>query len=311
MEFRRARADDPPDEGLVAGTGAASSRCCTGATCSRRRGLPSLRLLADGGGVNEDVFAYSNRARRRARAGALPQPLRGGPRMDSRLRGVRREARRWLTPAAPDHPRRVARPRPGGRALHALPRSRRRSGVPVPRGRPRGARPVRGAWAYGSRVLLDWREVPEDGRPWGVLCDALARQGTPSLDERLLEHELEPVQHALAAVAEVLPALGQPRRRRAAKARPQERPDGHARRVRATGAHASSSVHASSRAVPGRPSRGSPRPRARRATWPPRSPRPARRSRRCCACPRWPPIGRWRPAPTPGPCCRSPRSTTA
>ena len=46
---------------------------------------------------------------------------------------------------------------------------------------------------YGSRVLLDWHAVHEDGRPWGALCDALEGRGAPSLDDALLEQELAEV----------------------------------------------------------------------------------------------------------------------
>lgn len=55
--------------------------------------------------------------------------------------------------------------------------------------------------AYQCKVLLDWRDVRDDGvRPWGALCDSLAGCGVPSLDDALRALELNPVHDALRSV---------------------------------------------------------------------------------------------------------------
>ena len=57
--------------------------------------------------------------------------------------------------------------------------------------------------AYSCRVLLDWREVVDDGtRPWAVIADQLAGRGVPSVDEAMLLLVLEPVHAALRALLE-------------------------------------------------------------------------------------------------------------
>ncbi|HZU44765.1 MAG TPA: alpha-amylase, partial [Terriglobales bacterium] len=56
--------------------------------------------------------------------------------------------------------------------------------------------------AYKYRVLLDWREVRDPARPWHALCNILGGQGTPSLEQRLCELELQPVHDAIATILE-------------------------------------------------------------------------------------------------------------
>jgi glycosidase len=51
--------------------------------------------------------------------------------------------------------------------------------------------------AYSRHVFLDWRETRDDGvRPWGELCDMLAGRGVASLDDALRALELKPVHAA-------------------------------------------------------------------------------------------------------------------
>ncbi len=205
MEFRRAQRVEDSDEGLVA------EHWRRIVPLLRRRwlwtGASEFRLYdcwSEGGYVNEDVFAYSNRA--------------------GDERGVVLYHNRWAT-------------------VHGWIRSsvafadKRGEGRPlrqVTLAEALGFDPHRAPWVrcrdvvsgheflydthdlarrglrvelegYGSRALLDWREVPADGRPWGELCHALQGQGIANLDERMLEHELAPVQHAFAAVAASFP----------------------------------------------------------------------------------------------------------
>ena len=99
MEYRRAYLDETPDDELVARhereifpllhqrwpvrRGRATSRCTTSSLAEARS--------------NEDVFAFSNRQRRRALADRLQQPLRGDARLDPHRRGDGRVAgaMRW------------------------------------------------------------------------------------------------------------------------------------------------------------------------------------------------------------------------
>src|SRR5204862_1305256 len=60
--------------------------------------------------------------------------------------------------------------------------------------------------AYTCRVLLDWREIVDDGvQPWTLLAERLGGRGVPSLDEAMGLIQLEPVHAALRAILD--PAL--------------------------------------------------------------------------------------------------------
>jgi len=51
---------------------------------------------------------------------------------------------------------------------------------------------------YQCYVFLDWRELHATGeKPWGRLCDQLDGRGVPSLDDALINLELQPVHDAL------------------------------------------------------------------------------------------------------------------
>jgi hypothetical protein len=55
--------------------------------------------------------------------------------------------------------------------------------------------------AYKCHVLLDWRDIRDDGvRPWGELCNILGGQGVPSIEDSLRALELKPVHDALRAL---------------------------------------------------------------------------------------------------------------
>jgi len=53
--------------------------------------------------------------------------------------------------------------------------------------------------AYGSRVLLDWRAVPRDDRPWDELARTLPAEGVPDLERALWALAVRPAQQALEA----------------------------------------------------------------------------------------------------------------
>jgi glycosidase len=60
--------------------------------------------------------------------------------------------------------------------------------------------------AYQCHVFLDWRELqPTAQHPWDRLCDSLAGQGVPNLEDALVGLELKPVHDALRCQLE--PAL--------------------------------------------------------------------------------------------------------
>ena len=215
MEFRHAQRVESPDEGLVAEHWRRISPLLRWRHLFA--GAHDFRLydcMADGGGVNEDVFAFSNRSGHE-RALVLYHnryaEARGSIRLsaafaDKRADGSRPLRQTTLAEALGLDSDPLAAPFVRCRDLVSGQEYLLRAADLLSR----GLRVELGA--YGSRVLLDWREVPEDGRPWGELCDALNGQGTGSLDERLLEHELHPVEQALAAATEpLLVALGDSR----------------------------------------------------------------------------------------------------
>ncbi|MCC6350738.1 MAG: alpha-amylase [Candidatus Eisenbacteria bacterium] len=205
MEFRRAQRIEQPDEGLVA------EHWRRIVPLLHRRALFSgareFRLydcFTDGGTVNEDVFAYSNR-RGDERALVLYHnrwaQARGWIRLSAAFAvkhegGTRSSRRVSLAEAFGLEPQRAPwmRCRDLVSGLEFLHRTHdlAQHGYPVE------------LEGYGSRVLLDWREVHDDGRPWGEVCHSLQGRGVRNLDEHLIEHELAPVQHALATVPESL-----------------------------------------------------------------------------------------------------------
>jgi hypothetical protein len=54
--------------------------------------------------------------------------------------------------------------------------------------------------AYGSRVLIDWKEVARDGRPWDELAGALPPEGTPDLERALWAIAVRPAHRILETV---------------------------------------------------------------------------------------------------------------
>src|SRR5262245_31335121 len=199
MEFRRALRDEPIDEGLERE--------------HWRRLVPLLHrrslfagarefLLYDcrdaSGNVNEDVFAYSNRdasgsalvlyhnryaaAHGTIRWSAAYAEKRGGGTRDLRQRTLLEGL--GLADAADDALLRC-RDQVSGHEFRCRVRALREHGLRVER------------QGYGSRVLLDWREVVRDGRPWDGLASAVPPAGTPDLERALWAIAVRPAQHAL------------------------------------------------------------------------------------------------------------------
>jgi len=196
MEFRRAQRDEPVDEGLWAEHWRRISP-----VLQRRWLFAGSRefllydCFGDHGVVNEDVYAYSNRAGDNA---ALVL-----------FHNRHTEAGGWIRVSA------AYADKQGGRAL------RQRSlaeGLGLPAGdalvrcrelvsghehlfraealREQGMRVMLGP--YGSRVFVDWRVVEEDARPWRELERRLAHSGTPDLEAALWQAAIEPAQRAFS-----------------------------------------------------------------------------------------------------------------
>lgn len=196
MEFRRAQRDEPVDEGLWAEHWRRISP-----VLERRWVFAGARefllydCLGEHGVVNEDVYAYSNRAGDHA---ALVL-----------FHNRHADASGWIRVSAAYADKRRAR---------VLDRRTLSEGLALPEGdrlvrcrelvsghehlfctatlREQGMRVNLGA--YGSRVFVDWRVVTEDARPWRELERRLAHGGTPDLEASLWEMAIEPVQHAFA-----------------------------------------------------------------------------------------------------------------
>ncbi len=224
MEFRRARLDEPVDEGLL------GHHERTIFPLLHRRaefaGSDQFRLydFETDGAVNEDVFAYSNRgpggerslvlvhnryaetsgAIRRSVAYAGSGPAGERPPVRATVEdglGLTVAAGRWL----------VLRDAMSGleelRSIEQIVREGFQANLA----------------AYGCRVYVDLREVADGpGEPWSELGRLLAGRPVPSVTDALtdlvLAPEREAVQERLAAVLEELPELGRARPAAAAAA---------------------------------------------------------------------------------------------
>src|SRR5262249_26755628 len=165
-------------------------------------------FFTEGGHVNEDVFAYSNR--------------RGEERALVVFHNRYAETRGWIRVScgfaekAPDggkHQRQRTLAEsfrfPAGSPGFAAWRDAltgleylHRAGEIAERGLRLELR------AYQTHVFLDWRDLYEDAsHPWGELCNELAGRGVASLDDALVSLKLRPLHHALRSVVD--PALAQ------------------------------------------------------------------------------------------------------
>ena len=208
MEYRRAYYDEQPDSWLVS----RHEREIV-PLLHRRNLFAEVRdfLLYDfyteGGYVNEDVFAYSNRegnervlvvyhnrydhTRGWIRVSCAYADKSGGStRLRQRTLGESFRLER--------HPSLIVTYRDSITGLAYLQRARdlAEHGLYLELS------------AYQCHVFLEWRDLHEDAtHPWGLLCDTLAGRGVPSLEDALRELQLKPVHDALRAVVD--PALAE------------------------------------------------------------------------------------------------------
>ena len=200
MEFKQARMDESPNQGLVAR--------------HQHEIAPLLKsrwLFAEStnfvlydfwtgyGTVNENVFAYSNRLGDQ-RALVLYNNSYGST--QGTIHHLRRVHGQEHGRAAPDAHRRRARAsgddtilayRDTATGLEYLRRARdfHHHGLTL------------GLRGYQHVVLLDWRELHSSAeQPWDRLCDALHGEGVPSVDAALSMLRLRPLHDALHEAAE-------------------------------------------------------------------------------------------------------------
>ena len=216
MEFRRATSTSGPTRAWSTATSARSSRSSTGGACSPRpHDFLLYDVVTDGGGVDEDVFAYSNGAGRSARWSSTTTGSRRPRARSATRRAYARQGARRVEAARPAVAGRGPGPaqRPGAPSSSSATRGPgsstcARAGelwergpapvarrLPVPRllGVPRGPRRQRRAVGAARRR-------------------GSAARGVPSLDEALRELQLEPVHRAAPGGLRRRPRPGRPRR---------------------------------------------------------------------------------------------------
>ncbi len=201
MEYRRAYHEETPDRWLVARHEREISPLLhRRALFAEVREFLLYDFYTEAGFVNEDVFAYSNRL--------------GDQRALVVYHNRYADTRGWIRMSCG-----YAEKGPGGKQMRqrslgdAFGLSHDRdmyvayrdqlSGLEyLHRARDMAERGMHVALgAYQCKVLLDWRDLRDDGiRPWGALCDSLAGRGVSSLDDALRALELKPVHDALRAV---------------------------------------------------------------------------------------------------------------
>jgi len=199
MEYRRAKWDEQPDRGLV--------------ERHRREIFPLVHrraqfaqaaefllydLHADGGWVNDDVFAYSNRVDGRASlvlyhnrfAETSGWIARSSPYVVKQTgEMVTRHLAEGLGLRAGEHDVVVFREHPSG--LEHVRRSRDLA--------ERGFRVE--LRAFECRVYLDFEEIADETGAYAFLADRLEGRGVPSVAEAMLELRTGPLHEALAGVA--------------------------------------------------------------------------------------------------------------
>ncbi len=202
MEYRRAYYDESPDQWLVARHEREISPLLhRRALFAEVQNFLLYDFYTDGGWVNEDVYAYSNRLGNeralvvynnryadtagwiRVSTGFAEKQPDGGRHVKQRSLGesfnLSRDGDMYL--AFRD-------------ALNGLEYLHRSADIAE-----RGIRVQLGA--YKTHVFLDWRDIRDDGaRPWGELCNELAGNGVSSLEDSLRRLEVKPVREAIFAL---------------------------------------------------------------------------------------------------------------
>ena len=199
MEYQRPRYDETPDH--VAG-GTASARDCSAAEAALAlRGesqLPALRLLRASGSVDENVFAYSNRAgneralvvynnRYGETHGTIHNSAAYADKGSAQLRQKRIHDGLGFAPGSGA----LLSYRDSLTGLEFL----RRANDVAEHGL------TFHLHAYQCHVLMDWHEKWASAeKPWDRLCDQLNGRGVPSLEDALIDLELQPVHQAVRAL---------------------------------------------------------------------------------------------------------------
>ena len=199
MEYRRAYHDEQPDSWLVARHERQISPLL-----HRRYLFAEVKdfllydLFTDQGSVNEDVFAYSNRS--------------GDQRALVVFNNRYASTRGWIrlscayAEKSPDGSKHIRQRSLGESFTFARDRSMfaachdAASGLEfLHRAADVAERGLRlELHAYQCHVFVEWRDLREDqAHPWGQLCNALAGQGVPSLDDALRAMRLRPMHEAL------------------------------------------------------------------------------------------------------------------
>ncbi len=199
MEYRRAYHDESPDTWLVARHEREISPLLhRRAIFAEVTDFLLYDFYADGGHVNEDVFAYSNRlGDQRAlvvyhnRYGDTSGWIRMSSGYSEKTEdGGKRLRQRSIAEGLglSGDPSMFVAYRDAVTGLEYLHRCNRicEQGLRIELG------------AYKCHVFLDWRDMREDGtRPWGELCDTLGGRGVPSLEDAMRLMELKPTHNAL------------------------------------------------------------------------------------------------------------------
>ena len=202
MEYRRAYYDEQPDAWLVARHEREISPLLR-----RRYQFAEVEnfllydFFSDEGTVNEDVFAYSNRSgqeralvvfnNRYAGASGWVRISCAYAEKHADVNKSLRQKTLGETFGLSDDASLFAACRDSANGLEFLFRARDLSG--------RGMN--LDLQAYQCHVFLDWRDLREDGaHPWGELCDSLAGNGVPSLEDALRSLQLQPVHRAVLAL---------------------------------------------------------------------------------------------------------------
>ncbi|HET6935831.1 MAG TPA: alpha-amylase family glycosyl hydrolase [Candidatus Angelobacter sp.] len=209
MEYRRAYHDEQPDSWLVARHERQISPLL-----HRRYLFAEVKdfllydFFTDQGSVNEDVFAYSNRS--------------GDDRTLVIFNNRYSSTRGWIRISAA-----YAEKKPNGdkhlrqrtlgesfamshdAAMYAACRDALSGLQFLYRARDIAERGMHlELHAYQCHVLLEWRDLHEDAaHPWGELCEMLAGQGVPSLEDALRDLQLRPVHQAIRRLLD--PALAE------------------------------------------------------------------------------------------------------
>jgi glycosidase len=201
MEYRRAYYDERPDPWLVARHEREISPILhRRALFAEVQNFLMYDFYTDGGWVNEDVYAYSNRLgndravvvynnRFNDTSGWIRMSCGYAEKQPDGSRNVRQKSLGESFGLSRDENAFVAF-RDALTGLEFLHRSSdaAEKGIRVELG------------AYKTHVFLDWRDIHDAQRPWGELCDLLHGTGVSSLEDTLRVLELRPLHESVRAL---------------------------------------------------------------------------------------------------------------